>query len=298
MIWFNPFMFRRSTNTASAESGAVRMYVAAQDGTQQSAQTRMLSALLLVAVVWLAGCAGTPPAPLQSTASRAPGEYSHAAWQRVVEAHVSGAQVNYPGIAAEKQFPAYIVAVAGLDPAALPTRDARLAFLINAYNALVVQGVLDGYTATSFWGRYRFFLGDAHIVGGQYLNLYDIERRIILPQFDDPRVHFALAYPSRSSPQLQPWAYDGADVERQLDEAARIFLNDPEKNRFDRTARVAYLSPIFNWFAEEFIQKGGSVIQYIKPYLNDPTLVKDLEHRPYRIEYLDFDWTLNGPPHP
>lgn len=254
---------------------------------------------VLVAMTRLSGCGSLPPAHYNPASPLYPDEFSHVAWHRVVGAHVSGDQVLYPAIAGDKNFPAYLAAMERLDPTILQTGEVRLAFWINAFNAMAVQGILDGYAPSSLWGRYRYFVGDDHVVGGSLVNLYNIERRMAVPTRDEPRLHFALAYPARSSPRLQPWAYEAGQLERQLDEAARIFINDLNKNRFDREARVAYLSPLFNWFAEEFIRKGGSVIQYIKPYLDDPALVKDLEQRPYRIEYLDFDWSLNGPPpHP
>lgn len=114
--------------------------------------------------------------------------------------------------------------------------------------------------------------------------------------FNEPRIHFAIVCASRSCPKLQPWAYDPDKLDGQLDQAARMFINDPSRNRFDREKRVARLSMIFNWFVQDFIAEAGSLIYYVKQFLEDQELVTDLELRPYRIEYLEYDWSLNGIP--
>jgi hypothetical protein len=93
---------------------------------------------------------------------------------------------------------------------------------------------------------------------------------------------------------LQSSAYIGEGLDRQLDDAAKAFINDPSKNRFDRESHVAQLSMIFNWFANDFAAHSGSLMQYIKPYLADPVLVKELEQSLYTIKFLDYDWSLNG----
>jgi hypothetical protein len=34
----------------------------------------------------------------------------------------------------------------------------------------------------------------------------------------------------------------------------------------------------------------------VRRYVDDPELVADLATQPYRVEFLDYDWHLNGPP--
>jgi hypothetical protein len=56
---------------------------------------------------------------------------------------------------------------------------------------------------------------------------------------------------------------------------------------------------IFKWFETDFADAAGSVLVYIARYVDDPELAKDLMQPGYRIEYLEYDWSLNGiPPHP
>ena len=34
----------------------------------------------------------------------------------------------------------------------------------------------------------------------------------------------------------------------------------------------------------------------LQPYLDDPELVKDLDMTPYRVEFLEYTWSVNGVP--
>ncbi|MDE3225900.1 MAG: DUF547 domain-containing protein [Nitrospirota bacterium] len=203
--------------------------------------------------------------------------------------------VNYPGIAADSRLEAYLRELDRIDPNSLPTREARLAFWINAYNAFAIKGILDGYSPGTLAGRYQYFLGRDYLVGGEKITLYDLERNLLIPDFRDPRMHFAIVCASRSCPKLRSEAYHASRLDAQLDESARVFINDPARNRFDRENRVASLSMIFKWFEKDFAAQGGSVLGYVARYVTDQGLARDLESSPYTIEFLEYDWRLNGP---
>lgn len=156
------------------------------------------------------------------------------------------------------------------------------------------RGILDQHSPKTYFGRYRYFIGKDYRVGGATINLYDLERQVLIKQFQEPLIHFAIVCASTSCPKLQPWTYEPVQLDVQLDRVAREFINDPMRNRFDRTHKVASLSMIFKWFDEEFINAAGSVLAYIARYVSDPELAQDLMQSEYRIEYLKYDWTLNG----
>ena len=107
-------------------------------------------------------------------------------------------------------------------------------------------------------------------------------------------MHFAIVCASTSCPKLQPWAYRPEQLDRQLVQVAKAFINDPTRNRFDRTQKVASLSMIFKWFESDFAGAAGSVLAYVARYVDDSELAKELTQPGYRIEYLDYDWSLNG----
>jgi hypothetical protein len=255
--------------------------------------SRWIGAVLLLVV--LAGCSSTMRT-FQPADPIAPDRVSHQAWEQIVQAYVRDGQVDYPGIQADGTLNGYVRALNRIDPTRLPSRQGQLAFWINAYNAFAVQGILDQYSPMTLWGRYRYFIGRDYQVGGATINLYDLERQVLIEQFHEPLIHFAIVCASASCPKLQPWAYQPEQLDRQLVQVAKAFINDPTRNRFDRKQKVASLSMIFHWFEQDFAKAAGSVLAYIAGHVEDTELAKELMQPGYRIEYLDYDWSLNGIP--
>lgn len=255
--------------------------------------SRWIGAILLVVI--LAGCS-TTPRTFQPADPIAPDRVSHQAWDRIIQVHIRDGQVDYPAIQVSSQLDGYLRELNRIDPMSLPTRQHQLAFWINAYNAFAVKGILDDYSPKTLWGRYRYFIGREYHVGGTAINLYDLEREVLIKQFQEPLMHFAIVCASTSCPKLQPWAYQPDQLDRQLAYAARGFINDPSRNRFDRQRKIASLSMIFKWFESDFAGAAGSVLGYIARYVDDPELAKDLMQPGYRIEFLEYDWNLNGIP--
>lgn len=248
---------------------------------------------MIVLIAVLGGCS-TVPTNYRPAMPLAPGEFSHQPFDQVLQAHVRDGVVDYPAILDDRRFAQYLDHLDRVDPNRLP-KDERLALWINAYNAYAIKGILDGYSPGTWAGRYRYFIGRTYRAGGVSINLYDLERDILIAQFHEPRMHFAIVCASASCPKLQPWAYDRTPLEQQLEQVTRGFINDPSRNRFDRDNRVAYLSKIFDWFTDDFSTQAGSVLRFVAGYIDDEKLAHDLTDNTYRIEYLDYDWSLNGP---
>lgn len=253
----------------------------------------MRRCVLGLAAILIAGCSTvptsfTPSHPLPAS------HVSHRLWEEVLRAHVRDGVVEYPEISQQGQVTSYLALLDRVDPNGLPMPD-RLAFWINAYNAFAVKGILDGYAPSTLFGRYRYFIGREYSVGGQTMNLYSLEREILIDQFHDPRMHFAIVCASASCPKLQPWVYQGPHLDSQLDQVTREFINDPSRNRFDSSRKVASLSMIFKWFAKDFEADSGSMLNFITAYVQDPSLKHDLSVADYRVEFLEYDWSLNGP---
>lgn len=255
--------------------------------------------LLMWMIIWvsmmLTACS-TVPMSFSPKDPLRPDEFSHQLLGQVFSSHVKDGLVDYPAVQTDDRFPAYLAQLDRMDPNALATRHERLAFWINAYNAFAVKGILDHFSPTSLVGRYRYFIGRNYRVGDSTINLYDLERHVLIKQFQEPLIHFAIVCASTSCPRLQPWSYEPDQLNMQLDRVAREFINDPTRNRFDRKKKVASLSMIFKWFEDDFTKAAGSVVSYITRYVNDPDLVQDLMQSDYRIEYLEYDWSLNGIP--
>lgn len=257
--------------------------------TKSVSSRRCFVSLLLVLVASAPLAAGTDPAATPSSPSMPE------LFDGVLRRHVTDGHVNYPGIAGDPRYTAYLQYLQQIDAETLPTRADKLAFWINAYNALAIKGILDGYSPYTFFGKVRFFYRNEYAVGGKQISLYDLEHKVLIP-LNEPRIHFAIVCASKSCPKLRAEAYTAERLEQQLEEDARQFINDPQRNRFDREQKTAQLSKIFDWFETDFKTHSGSVQRYLARYVADANVAKALAADAYEIDYLRYDWNLNGTP--
>ncbi|HWP65130.1 MAG TPA: DUF547 domain-containing protein [Candidatus Limnocylindria bacterium] len=180
------------------------------------------------------------------------------------------------------------------------TREQKLAYWINAYNAYTVRLILDHYPLKSIreigllpGAAFRKEFIPSKGVRGKTLSLDDIEHEILRKDFSEPRIHFAIVCASKGCPTLRSEAYRAADLERQLDDAARTFVRDSAKNRFDASKRTLYLSSIFKWFREDFERAAKPLPEFVARFADEQTAA-GLRAGSVRIEFLDYDWSLNG----
>jgi hypothetical protein len=217
----------------------------------------------------------------------------HDLFDGVLQSHVRNGQVDYPGIDADPRYKRYLDYLRTSNTAALAAGGEELAFWINAYNALVIRGILDGNSPANFLGRIEFFRFLEFDVGGRSVSLHVLEHEILRP-LGDPRIHFALVCASSSCPKLREEAYSASHLDEQLQDSARQFINDSERNRFDEQAGIAHISKIFAWFKEDFRAQTGTVPAYIASFVEKPSVAQGLRDGRLRIEHLPYDWRLNG----
>ncbi|MBI3047494.1 MAG: DUF547 domain-containing protein [Acidobacteria bacterium] len=233
---------------------------------------------------------------------QSPFDHEHRSWTAILAQYVSDGSVDYRGLAYRGRpvLDAYLSALSAASPAESGwTREERLAFWMNAYNAFTIRLILDHYPLPSIRSigvlplaafRTKFIpLG----AGRTPISLNVIENEILRKQLQDARIHFAIVCASQSCPALRSEAYRSSVVDRQLDEAARAFLDDPSKNRWDPASRTLYLSSIFKWFRDDFERAGGTLLAFVGRYLPRP-VAADLEKGRVRIVFLNYDWFLNG----
>ena len=216
-------------------------------------------------------------------------------YAELLASHVDNGVVDYQGLKnKEKKLDAYLDILAAFDPEKL-SRNHRFAFYINAYNAWTIKLILSGYPGVKSIKDLGSFFSSPWKkkicrINGKMLSLDEIEHEILRPTFKDPRVHFAVNCASKGCPKLIAEPFQGDILERQLDAAARGFVNDPEKNYLD--GDTLYVSSIFKWFEEDF---SHDIPAFIKKYA-DNELKKQLSEKSgdIKVKYLDYDWSLNG----
>ena len=181
----------------------------------------------------------------------------------------------------------------------------QTAFLINAYNAAMIQKILQRYPdIDSVWDFGRIFnhpFKDRFVeLFGERMSLDDIEHGRLRgdPALFDPRVHFAVNCASKGCPPLRPAAFNGSSLDAALDEQARIFLSDRTKNGMNPTTNRLTLSAIFDWYTEDFGVPGRQgELAYLSRYADslglDDDAVRALNEGSIKIEWSDYDWALN-----
>jgi hypothetical protein len=173
-------------------------------------------------------------------------------------------------------------------PARFPDRSSRLAYYINAYNALAMHGVLAAGVPESLGGlrKLTFFVFRTFAIGGVSRSLYGLENDVIRP-LGEERVHFALNCMVVGCPRLPREAFTANKLEQQLDDAAREFINEDRNVRVDRDRRKVWLSAIFDFYTKDFLLRAPSLIAYVNRYRTK------LVPTNFKVRFLDYDWSAN-----
>lgn len=261
----------------------------------------MTHRLLLAAAAVLAACqtAVTSPVPVPSADPSAAYE---ALLQRVV---TPDGYVDWPALQSDHAaLDAYVAWLSR--PDALPDdEDAAHATWLNAYNAWVLQGVLDADVPSSVkavpgWvpkAGSGFFLERTYALGGQRVSLYTAEHTHIRAVFRDYRDHAALNCASGSCPPLSRTLFTGPRLDAQLDARMAGWVDDPVRG-FWVEGDTLVVSPLFDWYAEDFpIEEAGSLCAVLARHASEErriVLERSAEQGcPTRA--FTYDWRLNHP---
>ena len=263
----------------------------------------------LALAVWLAA----PPLRAQ----RPPASGLHRSFDEILDLNVRDGEVYYRALKqARGALDRY---VGSLDVAGSAyegwSRDERLAFWLNAYNAFVLQTVVDRYPIRGRAPEYPpasirqipgAFEELPHRAAGRRVTLDQIEKAI-LPEFRDPRVYFALGRGARGSGRLRSEAYAAGRLEPQLTEMTQEFLTTLDHVPVDRVTGELRLSSIIGWHKAEFAGAYASAagetfaqrspieraaVALVLPHLY-PLERRFIERNEFVVRYMDFDWTLN-----
>jgi hypothetical protein len=221
---------------------------------------------------------------------------SHAAFDSLLRKHVDEAgMVNYEGFIQDSvSFKEYLQLLSDHHPNDENwPREERIAYWINAYNAFTIKLIMDHYPVESIkdikngipFVNTVWDIKFINIEGAEY-DLNNLEHGILRPKYNEPRIHFAVNCASISCPKLQRFAYTGEKLDEQLDQAARDFLTDPDKNKI--SADRVQLSKILNWYWGDFKDQYDSRIELVNKYVNEIQVKPEAE-----VDFLDYDWGLN-----
>lgn len=206
-------------------------------------------------------------------------------WTNLLQKHVSdNGKVNYKIFKKDyKGLQIYIESIQAFIPKENATKEEKLTYWINAYNALTIDLILRNYPVKSIkdikdsWDQRLWKFGD------KWLNLNHIEHNI-LRKMDEPRIHFAIVCASFSCPKLQNTAFTANNLEAQLTDATKEFLADSDRNEISQNNLK--LSKIFKWFAKDF-KTDGNLIDFLNKYTEVEISSKA------KRSFKDYNWDLN-----
>ena len=239
-------------------------------------------------------------AALLSTAALA--APSPAPYQAVLDQHLRQGRVDYAAI---QRTGALDGTLDGLAKATEPTAPAeKMAFWINAYNALTIDLIADEWPVSSIrdldggkvWDSRSF------TVAGRAVTLNDIEHRILRPM-GDPRIHAAVNCASVGCPPLPAGAFTAANLDAELTAASRRWVASNGAS-IDQAGGVVRLSRIFDWYGDDFVPRADRAIPGLDPkqaaaidFLADhaePAVATWLAGGGYRVEWQPYDWAVNA----
>jgi len=247
--------------------------------------TSKLRTLVLVAAALGLGACATLPAP----AAPSPADPA-AVWSRVLADHVNGeGAIDFVGLRERpNDLEAYVAWVGRhgprSTPALFPTRESRLAYYINAYNALAMYLVVA--TPRRPEEQVRFFIATRVPIDGGAMSLYTFENEVIRP-LGEPRVHFALNCLVRGCPRLPPTPFAAERLDAMLDAETRRFLDDPRNVQVDPPLRTLRLHSILKFYTADFLAAAPSLPVYVNRYRSTPV------PEDYGVRFIPYDWTLH-----
>lgn len=183
-------------------------------------------------------------------------------------------------------------------PELFPTPADKLAYWINAYNAVCMYRVIErGYPGNMLASvpPGAIYFTDSTKIGGKSMSLDTLEKSRVL-SVGDPRVHFALNCASYSCPPLRNEPFTGPKLDEQLSDQGRIYLSDPRAVRAEGGDTVG-LNSIFTdyyggdftrWYEKKFGKK-GTVLDAVKQFAAPNSPVQPAT----RYKGIGYNWDRN-----
>jgi uncharacterized protein DUF547 len=265
-----------------------------------------MRAKIAIALLALFALSGTPHAQSDSR---------QRSFDEVLDLYVRDGEVYYRALKIERaKLDGYVSSLATVAENRMG-REERIAFWMNAYNALVLQTVIDHYPIAKRSNDYpaksiRQISGAferlPHRVAGRNVTLDQIEQSILV-EFQDPRIFLGLGRGALGSGRLRSEAFTAQRLENQLAEAAQECATRSRCLSVDHDADTIAVSSVFSWREKEFAAKYAdaappsfasrspierAVIALLQPKLL--TIERDvLSRNTFHLVYIPFDWTLN-----
>lgn len=270
---------------------------------------------IFVVLLGLLACGA--PAGVRAQYTPAPGiELLHRPFDQILDLHVRDGLVYYRALKGERARLDRYIASLNVPAATYQgwSKPRQMAFWVNAYNAVILQTVINHYPIRPRSASYpansiRQIPGYEQApfrAAGRSVTLDQIEKSV-LPEFKEPRLYLALGRGAVGSGRLRSEAYSDDRLDKQLADLQQEFVTNRQMLRVDRDAGEMSVTPILSWREQEFIAAYAdqadpafaqrspierAILAFIKPGLL-PLEKEFVRSNQFKIAFKPFDWRLN-----
>jgi hypothetical protein len=227
-----------------------------------------------------------PETPIASVVLAQDKFHEHTLWDQLLSAHVDDqGNVNYTAFKKdEENLDTYLLQLKQNPISEHWSRNEKMAYWINAYNASTIKLILKNYPVSSImkinggkaWDLKWIELGE------KKYSLNQIENDILRPEYKDARIHFAVNCAAKSCPPLWNRAFTNTNLEKSLESLTKKFINNPAFNSLKSNEVI--VSKIFEWYADDF----GNLLDYLNRYAAQKI------KKNTKISYSAYEWALNS----
>ena len=224
------------------------------------------SASRILLIVWAAGMSGGCGQPrvdlfeVPAGPTTVPETFDDRDWATVLRENVKDGLVDYDHLQGHSgpldRFLA-LLAAAGPErtPNLLPSRRARLAYYLNAYNAGVLKAVLHEQVPPTMHDvrRRRLAQGYRLMIDGRPQTLAQVRQAAREESLGDARIEFCLCDAAKGSPPLRQQPFRAPLLEDQLQQAAREAMDNPRMVNIDHEKERLSVSLVIRQQREEFL---------------------------------------------
>ncbi len=268
------------------------------------------------ALVFLILTVAFAPAAAQQFTPAPGSDPLHRPFDEILDANVRDGFVYYHALKTTRGRLDHYVASLNVPAATYAgwSKPEQMAFWLDAYNAFVLETVIDHYPihgtaqgapSNSIRQIPGAFDRTTWRAAGRAVTLDAIENTI-LPEFDEPRLYLALGRGAVGSGRLRSEAYTADRLEKQLADIQAEFVTNREMLQVDRDNGTIVVTPILSWHDKAFVaayDKGDALfaarspieralVSFITPHLL-PLEKEFVQQNRFKVTFGTFDWHLN-----
>ncbi|MHC4063477.1 MAG: DUF547 domain-containing protein [Planctomycetota bacterium] len=221
----------------------------------------MRRSIVSLGVLAAAGC-GAPTVDLFTTTAATttvPATFDDRDWATVLRENVKDGLVDYDHLFEHAEpLDRFLgtLAVVGPQrtPNLFPSRTARLAYYLNAYNAGVLKAVLHEQIPPTMHDVRRPSLEHGYrlMLDGRPYTLAEVREAARAESLGDARIEFCLCDAAKGSPPLRQQPFRAAMMDDQLGQAGREAMDNPQMVNIDHEKELLNVSLVIRLRREQF----------------------------------------------